>query len=137
MIPRCGGQNRFLFLLASVLFFSASSSFADQELSPFASASSTIISIGIAGFSLLALYVVFLTVTFLAKVFKEASQARKDAAHGAPEHPKDFGQSLLTAAGWFLGFLTLVALGTLMAGSMGIAAGAAFFFCQSPLAFII
>jgi cytochrome b6-f complex iron-sulfur subunit len=138
MISRYGWQTRFATLFATILSFSANPSFADQEPSPYSSAVSTIISIGVAGFSLLFLYVAFLTVTFLIKVFKEAAQARKEAsAHAAPVDPVDFGEKLLTFAGWVFALLTLVTIGTLLAGSMGIAAGADILYAKNPIALIV
>ena len=138
MISRRGGQTRFSSMLAFALFLLTCPSSADPELSGFASTSSTIFWIGFAGFSLLFLYVGVLTVIFLIKVFKEASQARKDAAVRAVHvDPIDFGERLLTFAGWVFALLTLATLGTLLAGSMGIAVGTDILYAKNPISLIV
>ena len=81
-------------------------SFADPEASPAASVVSNIITAGVAGFVILALYVGFLTFAFLFKIYKEAAAVRKEAAahaHGAP-----FKNILTSLILWiFLGFAVI------------------------------
>ena len=81
--------HRYRFLLFSSMFFGFSGNpvLADEPLSGPASASSTIITVGITLAVLLFAYVAFLTGGVLLKTFKEYRQAKKEAAshgHGEP-----------------------------------------------------
>ena len=97
--------HRYRLLLFSSIFFAipGKSLFADDApLSSPASASSTIITVGVGLAVLLFAYVAFLTAGFLLKTFKEYRQAKKEEAlHGHAE-PKPEGQMAFSAA-FFIG----------------------------------
>ena len=136
MSPRAQ-RYRFSSLNVVAFFLFISPLFADQELSSSASAASSIISIGFGLFALLALYVAFLTLVFLKKTVREASEARKEAAAHASHEDKPAGHAALSLAGWFFAFFALVACGTMMAGYFGIASGADINIMKVAVAFII
>jgi|GEM_PF-379937 len=100
--------TRYRFLLFTFLLFGGFvvSAFAEEELSGAASATSAIITIGIAGFGLLFAYVAYLTGVFFLKTFKEFRQkAKEEDSHG---HPKEKGQAALAFGFWIA---TLFAVG--------------------------
>jgi cytochrome b6-f complex iron-sulfur subunit len=130
-------RYRFSSFCAFFFSLSAAPSFAEQEMSQAATASSSIITVGLGLFSLLALYVFYLTFRALIKAYKEASDARKEAAAHASHDEKPAGQRTLSLAGWFFAFFALVTAVSLMVGYFGIAAGADISFMKAASAFII
>src|ERR1035441_6995044 len=84
-----------------------------EELSGPASASSTIITIGVGLFGLLFAYVAYLTVRFLLKTFGEFRQSRKQTeAHGEAKH-LPAGEAALNLAFWFWALFATAAVGLL------------------------
>jgi len=133
----CAKRNRFFPLNVIAFFLSGANVFADPELSSATTASSSIITVGLGLFGVLALYVAYLTLTALKKAFQEASEARKDAAAHASHDETPGGSNLLTLTGWFFAFFTVVAAGSLLLGYFGIAAGTDIVFMKSASALII
>ncbi len=94
--------RRYRFLLYPILFeFSVQSVFADETLSGPASASTTIISVGVTLAVLLFAYVAFLTSGFLLKTFKEYRQAKKEAASHGHAESKPEGQTAFSLSFFF------------------------------------
>lgn len=113
MTSRSGKRNRFLLFLTLVLA-SPAALLAESDFSWTASVSTTIITIGFAGFGLLALYVAYLTVSFLVKALKESAQAKKEApAHPAPSVKKKEGQVFLGLAFGLSSLYAVLAVGIL------------------------
>jgi cytochrome b6-f complex iron-sulfur subunit len=114
MTSRCGGQYCFSVLLASIfLFFSACPSFADPDLSETASLSTNIITAGIVGACLLALYVAFLSATFLMKALKESAAAKKEAAAHRSHDDHKTGGLALSLVTWIGVAFAAIAFGSL------------------------
>lgn len=116
-------QNFFLFLLAVVL--AAPTTALAFDWANTISWSSTIITVGIACFGLLALYVLFLTVRFLIGALQESSKAKKEAASHAVSATKDKKESQASlSVGLGLGVLyALLAMGILFIVSLSVLVG--------------
>lgn len=112
MNHRSGRPNRFFFLLAA-LALPGAAAFASGDLSWTASVSSTIISVGFAGFALVALLALFVTVQFLVKALKESSQAKKEAKAHAPASAVKEGDASLSIGFGLSVLFAAVALGLL------------------------
>ncbi len=124
-----GGQYGSSFLLALALAFPAAAEAADWAGT--ASFSSAIITLGIAGFGLLALYVAYLTVRFLIGAWKESKAAQKEAAaHAAPVEKKD-GKALLGAALGLGSLYAVMAMGILFIVSLFVLQGIGLSFTES------
>lgn len=134
---RCGRKRFSALSLSLISFLFVGQVFADQELSSTASAASTIITVGVSLFSLLALYVAFLTGSFLIKILKAAAKERKEAAHHGEGHGEPGKSALLPLIGWFFALFTLIALSVLVVGSLGISVGAEITYIRNPNALII
>lgn len=105
MMARCGKQSPSFYSTIALFFLLATSSFAETEVSPYTSAASTIISIGVGLFALLALYVLFLTGSFLLKTFKEW----KSSAHEAAVHDASEGSPAIKVASLFFTLFAILA----------------------------
>lgn len=108
-MARCGKQSPSFYSTIALFFLLAGSSFGETEASSYTSAASTIISIGVGFFVLLALYVLFLTGRFLLKTFKEW----KSSAHEAVAHDAAEGSATLSAVSLFFMLFAVLTAGTL------------------------
>lgn len=121
MPSRCGHRYRFIISLPLALF--ASPALAIPDLSSWADPSRVIITLGFAGFGLLALFVAILAVTFLIKALKESARARKEEKSHAPKVNKD-GSLGLSFVTWIGGAFMLLAVGTIFIVFLFVLSGA-------------
>ena len=131
MAFRCGGIST-LFLILSLL---TSSAFAAEILSYTAQGSTTIITIGFAAFGLLAIFVLYLGITFLLKELKASALAAKEKAKDAPDSPR--GETLLNLVLWLGGAFGLMSLGSIFVGFLFILAQADLSGTKSLSSFIV
>jgi cytochrome b6-f complex iron-sulfur subunit len=96
---------------------------ADGDLSGTAALSTNIIMAGFAGAALLALYVAYLTVTFLVKALKESAQAKKEAAAHADPSKKKEGEASIGLAFGLSSLYAVVALGVLFLVALFVMSG--------------
>jgi len=107
-----GWKNSFFcVLIFSVLLPTAV--LAAGDMSSTASLSTAIITVGFAGFGLLALYVAYLTGRFILKELKESARLRKEADAKAVAQPKTEGKAALSAVLGLSSLFAVLALGIL------------------------
>src|SRR5579871_3160850 len=136
MASRRNGAHRFFLFPLSALLFPAAA-LADTDLSEASSIVSTIITLGLAAFGVLALYVLFLTGRFLLAVFKESMQARKEAQAHAVHVEKEAGKTVLSAAFGLSALFSLLALLILFAAFLILTSGMDFSFNIGLVKFVI
>ena len=111
MMVRREKQSSAFLPAALAVFLSTGTAFAETQPTAFTSAGTTIVSIGIGLFGLLALYVLFLTASFLLKTFKEWKVSRKEAGHGGEGFSK--GSAVLSGFSWLFLLFAILTVGTL------------------------
>ncbi len=124
-----GGQSAFFFLLTLALAYPAAAEAADWADT--VSFSTAIITLGIAGFGLLALYVAYLTVRFLIGAWKESKALKKEAAAHAASTEKKESQALLGIALGLGSLYAVVALGILFIVSLFVLQGIGLSFTEA------